>query len=398
MLNHKTININIIIIFIILFIPKISLIPIPGYWQGIRSEDLLIFFSLFSLYQIRERLYVYNKSSIYISIFHYFLIILISEIIYSFYENTNLILFLRFLEYFVLLYLFEIEQISKKIVSKLLKYYLLVNLFTAILQYFKLIGSLTSLGYLGPNHFLNIHPMGITGGSWELGAISAIIFLIFTVIKKNNFELVFIFIISLSCAFLAAGRANFIGLVTSGFLYFAFISKISTRNKIFFLLIILSTFVLFYEFLLKLSFIQKIIYLDFNFIIDLLISTIAGIEIPKNDIPNPEVHLSIWYRMMEVRWVLEKLNSNPMLWVTGTGFGKIYTDTFYLRVIMSSGLIGVLYFFFLFFNIRLYILAFYLIAGAFLDLFMSMKIFCFTLLLIYVLKNLNEKNDFRKYF
>ena len=55
-----------------------------------------------------------------------------------------------------------------------------------ILQKLKLVGSFTSFGYFDPSHEQSQRPMGITGGSWEIGVLCGIIFLIFTRIKRNN--------------------------------------------------------------------------------------------------------------------------------------------------------------------------------------------------------------------
>ena len=41
--SHKNfINLNIAILVILVFFPKIDIIPIPGQWQGIRIEDILL--------------------------------------------------------------------------------------------------------------------------------------------------------------------------------------------------------------------------------------------------------------------------------------------------------------------------------------------------------------------
>ena len=42
--KFKDTNIFIFLFLIIIFVPKIDLISIPGFWQGIRIEDVIIFF------------------------------------------------------------------------------------------------------------------------------------------------------------------------------------------------------------------------------------------------------------------------------------------------------------------------------------------------------------------
>ena len=44
-----------LILFILLFLPKIDIIDIPNYWQGIRVDDILIaFYGLYILFTNKE--------------------------------------------------------------------------------------------------------------------------------------------------------------------------------------------------------------------------------------------------------------------------------------------------------------------------------------------------------
>ena len=65
-----------ILFLTILFFPRIDLIEIPGYWQGIRIEDIfLVFFSLMLLLNYEER--VINNKIVrnFLPLLFYFLII-----------------------------------------------------------------------------------------------------------------------------------------------------------------------------------------------------------------------------------------------------------------------------------------------------------------------------------
>ena len=155
--------------FIILFIPKIDLINIPNFWQGIRFEDLLllIYFTLIVL-NFRQKIINNQDLQRFLPLMYYFIIIFIgsfvgklsgSEIIY--------ISLVRIIEYVFLIILLCNFQINKKETLIYLKFYVLLNLLFVILQKFGLIGSFTSLGYLGPDHPQSTRVMGLTGGSWN---------------------------------------------------------------------------------------------------------------------------------------------------------------------------------------------------------------------------------------
>lgn len=386
-------NISTFFVFAILFIPKITLVPIPGYWQGIRIEDILILIFFFQIIYYDRKIKIFDNKRIYNNFYYYLLILLFSEIVASFYKDVNIILTIRLFQYFILIFLFEELIIDKKNLSYYLKIYLLINLIFAILQKLKLVGSITSLGFLDTDHFLSQRSMGLTGGSWELGVIVSIIFFIFTFIKKNNYELFIVFIISLICCYLAEGRANFVALITSTFIYLVYSNKIYIYHKIIIFTIIAIILFLFNTQLYELKFINKIIGIDFNFLNKLFFATLNNIELNVDTIPNPEVHLSIWYRMKEWRMAFEIINSNNLSLLIGAGLTKIYTESVYLRILLSSGVVGILYVLIVIAKVRIYLLVFFLISGAFLDLFMSIKIFSFTLLLIYVIKDKYVKKN-----
>ena len=138
--------------------------------------------------------------------------------------------------------------------------------------------------------------------------------------------------------------------------------------------------------------VKKILNIDMDFIFLLLKSLIYDYNISIQEVPNPEVHLSIWYRVYDWKLILDEIKTFKILWIFGSNFNFIYTESIFIRILMSSGLIGLFFIIYAIRNVEVYILIFYLFAGAFLDLFTSIKVFLFTLILIYVYNSINFIN------
>ena len=74
-LNPKT---SIILSIILVIFPKIDLIPIPGYWQGIRVEDFIIlFFMLYILFNLDSIFSKFKINKFQYKNFYYFFLYLI---------------------------------------------------------------------------------------------------------------------------------------------------------------------------------------------------------------------------------------------------------------------------------------------------------------------------------
>jgi len=374
-------------IFVVLFMPKINLIPIPGYWQGIRLDDILILFTSCIYFLNNANKPLINKKGIYDSVFYYLILIFVSNILSIYLLGTvEIIMMIRLAEYFLLLYIFDSAVLSKNLISRVLKYYLLANFIVSILQYYKMLGSITSVGFLSPDHFLSQRSMGLTGGSWELGVVVSLIFLIFTIIKKNNQELFFVYIIGLGCAFLAHGRGNFVAHLICGILYFTTAKdiKVTTKVIVFCILFILSF--IFQDSITNLTLFERILSIDLSNVFQMGINAFSGASTNVTEIGRADLYLSIWYRFEHWKQILATMNSNYLFWLFGIGFNVLYTESVYLRVIMTTGVLGCVYLATQILRVKVYILVYFLISGLFLDLFISMKIYCFTLLLIYVIK------------
>ena len=75
-LNPKT---SIILSIILVIFPKIDLIPIPGYWQGIRVEDFIIlFFMLYILFNLDSIFSKFKINKFQYKNFYYFFFNMVS--------------------------------------------------------------------------------------------------------------------------------------------------------------------------------------------------------------------------------------------------------------------------------------------------------------------------------
>ena len=392
MINREIYNIfSLISILSIIFLPKISIINLEGYQQGIRIEDILILLSItLYIFIFRNKKIIQNENKLNYFLFYLFLIFFINLFSGIFFSEIKFFYLIRIFEYICLIFIFFELKIPKKKLISILIYFLLINFFFMILQKLKLVGSFTSFGYFDPSHEQSQRPMGITGGSWEIGVLCGIIFLIFTRIKRNNKQLFFIFCLCFIICYLAEGRANIIALCISTLIYS--FKKIN-NFKIIFLPVCLLLIMSFSNFFLNSNFIQRIFELEYAIIVELILSLFNDKEVLHYYDKDNNAHLSFIYRIEHWKSILEKINSNKIFWIIGSGLDVVYTESLFIRIIMTSGIIGFVYVLMSILNVKLYIIVYYAITGFFLDLFISNKIFVLTLLLIYTYQNYKIKND-----
>ena len=124
------------------------------------------------------------------------------------------IMIIRIFEYIVIICLNNNLKLKKNNLIKLLKIFLLINFFFALLQNMKLIGSISSLGYLDTNNSLNLRSFGIMGGSWELAVTASIAYLgLSNMSNKKN--LIFYFFITIILLYLANSRTSIFAFIIS---------------------------------------------------------------------------------------------------------------------------------------------------------------------------------------
>ena len=397
--NFKIKNLFLFIFFVIIFTPKIDIIDITGYWQGIRLEDLcLLGYTLYIITFWDRKIINNNLLNKFLPLISYFVLVFFGSFISNLSGiEINYFSLVRVLEYFVLIILVCNLKMSYQTVLIYLKFYILMNIIAVILQEYQLFGSFTSIGYLEPGHPLNTRKMGLTGGSWELGIIASLCYFIIISLEKPKLPLIFIYlIITIYLNLIAESRINFIAFCVANL----FFLKSYIKNYEYFYTIIIII-------LITLISVVSLKYLNFQLLdnpFDRLISTdyLQSMEILKNfflvfELPqlgDLDVTVwSLWYRLSLWEKLIVPYIDNFFTIIFGHGTYAVYYESAILRVVLTTGLIGTIYTIFMIRKLELYIVCFFLIAGLTLDVFNSFKIFGFTVLYY---RLLYEKNSYRR--
>lgn len=397
-MKHKVINKvkslkfnpSIFFFIVLVFIPKINLISIPGYWQGIRFEDMLIFFYLIFFISNSKNI-IFHEKLIYKYFLYFFIYLIISNTIAIFSGvKVNIIMLLRLAEYIVLIYFFDNLNINLKNLKKILYIYLYANLVVAILQNFNFLGSITSLGYLSPEDTLSLNSVGLTGGPWELGVIASIIFFTLIKLENNNKKLLILFIISNILLILSEVRANFLAFNFACLLLVLLSKNINYIYKVC-LLFLIFNLILSFKYLFSVEFFNKILLIDIDYLVLLFKQGIFYNNLPKIDeLKDTNLYLSYWYRVRDWSMFINQTTENNLNILFGIGLKHIYYDSLLIRLFVSTGIIGIIIMIFFSLRLQIYLFIFFIISGAFLDLFVSMKIYFFTLIMLYVQKRFNN--------
>ena len=388
-LNPK---ISIILSIILVIFPKIDLIPIPGYWQGIRVEDFIIlFFMVYILFNLDS---IFSKFKInkfqYKNFYYFFLYLLFSNIIGILSGlDVKIIMIIRICEYIFYLFLIDSLNISKKFLVNLLFIFAILNLITGILQINDIVGSFSSLGFLGPEHEINSRVLGLMGGSWELSIFTTLSYIFIYKNDKSKIKVFSMFLISLFLVIVSESKTQTIAFVLVNFLLL-----IQSRNYIFlFSFIILSLISLLF---IDIPILYKIKNLNFEYLYSLTYDTFINQKTHLlDDVKQMNLHLSYVYRLNFWVTLLEEYKTNSLTLLFGTGLTRVYVESLIIRIIFSSGIIGVIFLIYLIRNLNPLYLFTFLVSGLTLDLFISIKIYLITLLIFK--KNFYEKkNSYRR--
>ena len=394
-----------LLLIILLFLPKIDIISIPGYHQGIRLEDLILL-----LFAIN---YCINYKAGFIPANYQFKPIIIF-ITYLFFGNfvghlSDLTIIpavsIRYIEYIFLIFFINNLKISGLFLKKLCFTYLLVNLIVALLQENDLLGSLSSFGYLPTDHWFNARPFGILGGSWELGVAISLAFFIFLKYEKNRLNISVALVMSVIILLLTEGRGNIIAFFITTI--FIFLSHQSLRRLLWLLvgltiIIIINKFY-FYDLFLNYSVNSSgetlledfKINIDLGKIIDLLKNFIINNEIPTREEifkTNPNL-LSFFFRLEYWSGMYNEFNTNIFTRLFGTGATEIYTDSMLIRLWFTSGYLGIILAIYLSKSMKIYQVIFFILSGLTLDIFMSFKIVLLALLINLKVRESDENSS-----
>jgi hypothetical protein len=397
--NFKIENFLLFLFFVIIFSPKIDLIDIPGYWQGIRFEDIcLLGYVSYIIFFWDRKIINNNLLNKFLPLISYFVLIFFGSFISKISGiKINYFSLGRVLEYFALIVLVCNLKISHKAVLRYLKFYILLNVIVVILQETGLFGSFTSIGYLEPGNPLNTRPTGLTGGSWELGVIASLSYFIIISIEKPKLILIFTyFIITIYLNLVAESRINFIAFCVANVFFLK--SYIKSYEYIFTISIII------FITLISAVGIKYLNLQSFDDSLDRLISTnyVQSLEILKQfflffELPHrgdlDTSQWSLWYRLSLWEKLIIPYTDNFFTIMFGHGTYAVYYESAILRIVLTTGLIGSIYTIYMLRRLELYIFIFFFIAGITLDIFNSFKIFGFTLLYYRVFY---EKNSYRR--
>ena len=139
--NHLSLKVVYFLFFFLLLFPKISIISLPGYKQGIRIEDLVTFILLlFILYNYKKFHFFENSGE---TKFFLFTIFIFFSYLIGVYNGVSIEIFtiFRIIEYFTLLIFFSTFYLDKNKITKILKLVIILNLLVIFAQIFEIIGS-----------------------------------------------------------------------------------------------------------------------------------------------------------------------------------------------------------------------------------------------------------------
>jgi len=406
---------------VFIFNPKIDIISIPNYWQGIRLDDLIIFFYLvYYLFTNNFRVLpnLINSKIIGFNWIIFFPYLVFSLFLGKFFGiDPQLILIFRYIEYIGLIIIISQLNPSKNKLLLLFKFYIIINFIIVLLQYFDLAGGFTSRGhcvrdpnlpnaycfdkeditsicffncdlgfmknYVHPGGFLWNRAPGITGGTWELAINLSLSIFALAKFEKSWKTVIPYFVITIFMLVIGQSRGIIFGFLAGTL----FISKNYKAT----ILIVSSIFILTITmYLLDLFNFKNIIndkfFIDYFALIKMMVGTFTGNLPPGDKFENTGLY-SMWLRAKDWEVAISQLKSSNIFLIFGHGgAGSLYTESLIIRIITSFGIMGTLLVLYLSKDLPLVLIVFLLITGITIDTFINFKIFFFTLLFLTLYK------------
>jgi len=377
---------NQIILILILFFPKISLISISGYSQGVRIEDIICLAIIVSFFL--------NKTNFIVSFkFIFFLIYLILVMIIGQINEVQQewIIVARLVEYFVIgSYILNCKIEIKSTVTILL-YFIYLNLLIAILQVNGYLGAFPSFGYLNAGHGWLDRAYGLSGGPWELGLMTIIAFFAILESKRiKSLEIVFLVPATFYILILTGTRANTISFII-GMMFFLIAKSIKLSLKKSALLIVKILIVTF-AFIVTFYSYSKIDVDRYITIIEIYKYMLSPSIDKFHFLINSDA--SLYNRFVDWIEAYRIWSNNIFNIFFGIGWYKLYLESFDLRLIFGFGIIGGLICIHLLYKLNsFYMFLILIIAGTTLDIFVSFKIYFVFLLYQLIVKNSSPKHN-----
>ncbi len=348
------------ILFFLLIIPKINLLNISNYHQGIRFENLisvvLFLFILFNPknFRINDDFKFYLFCAI---IFLSYLIGATNDI------PINIVTAIRIFEYIIFVIFFSNFKIDYRKLISFFKFLIIINLIICFLQYHNIIGFFSSRGYMEPDFNL-WKASGIFSGSWELSFITSILY--FLIYHNDKKKINIYFFSSLIILYLASTR----GVMISFFVGTIILYLGKLKINLYYIPILFLVAYGFYFFTLK--------YFDIDMLL-LIESLVRLIFFNQNiftDFGSTGNQYYSWaYRLRDWSMHANAFNLNIFTNLFGTGYTSIYYESFILRVLFANGIIGLAILCILALRIKFYMIIFLLMTGFSLDFVVSFKMF-----------------------
>ena len=372
--QNKIILASYLIIFL-LIIPKINLISIGDYWQGIRVEN---FISLLLLGLILNNPKNYKFSDDYKFLLFCSFIILSYTVGFINSISPDLLVFGRFIEYIIFVIFFSNSKLDYKKIIKFFKLLLIINFAVSLLQYFDVVGFISSRGYYAPDYGL-WGSAGIFSGSWELSFITSVLY--FIIYQNDKKKINIYLILTIIILFLAGTRGVIIPFFLSVFFLYVGKLKINFLHLIFLILLSVGFYFLTLKFLsldifVLLESFLRLVFFNQNMLQDLSIL--------------PNEYYSWAYRLIAWSDWANSFNTNIYTNIFGTGYTSIYYESFIIRILFANGIIGVLVLLILSLRIKFYMIFFLLLSGLSLDYVASFKMFIILFLYFKCIKFLEK--------
>ena len=413
-------------LLIFIFNPKIDIVSIPNFWQGLRLDDLIIlFYSIFLFFSNSCKIY---PNLINPKIFGYNWIIFFPYVVFAMIlgktlgVHPNWMIAIRYCEYIALIIILNQLDPPKDKILLLFKIYILLNFVIVVLQYFEIIGGFTSRGHcqnnpnapnfycfdkedikaicffncdLGfmknlvhPGGFLENRVVGITGGPWELSMNLSICIYGIALLEKKFKKLIPYIILVVIMMLIGQSRGIIFGfLVGSLFL----INDYKNAIKLFIILFIFMFFSYFFNFLNFKEIADNKFLIDYFALIKIIIGAFTG------NLPSEGTLVGTGLESMLIRaesWarIYSELKTSNILLIFGSGGGNyIYTESFIIRVLSSFGLIGSLIIVYMSRKLPFFFISFILVSGITIDVFVNFKIFVFSCLLLIIYTKSKKK-------
>lgn len=405
--------------------PKIDIISIPDYWQGIRLDDLIILF-----YSIL--FFISNKGKIYPNLieknkFGYYWILFFPYIVFSmvlgkiYGVNPQLLIIIRYLEYIALIIILNQLDPPKNKILLLFKIYILINFLVVMLQYFEIIGGLTSRGpacavhvagcldkeaikticflncglgfmknYMHAGDFINNRVIGITGGPWELAMNLSISIFALSYFEKNIKKNLLFIILTIIMLLITQSRGIIFGFIAGSIFLINDYKKVF---KLFSLIFILILFIYLIDLFNYQEVINNKFLIDYFALIKIIFGAFTGNLPSENSIMGTGLE-SMFYRASSWQSSISELRKSTILVFFGSGGNLIYTESLLIRIFTSFGLIGSLIIVYFVRQLPLFFIIFIIVTGLTIDMFVSFKIFVFSCLLLFAYKKNKEKINY----